>query len=343
MYLPNNDEENIILIPVTEENAMDNRVTIIIPCYNEEEALPLYFKAVDPVISSIDDFVFDFILIDDGSKDKTWNIMKGIYETRKDVTIIKETRNYGQQNALFTALLKATGDYVIMMDVDLQDPVELLKDICQKFKEGYDVVNPKRACREKDTFIKRTTAGMFYRFMNFIEGQTVIPENVNNYRGMSRKVVDQINALPEKEKMVFSMTAFVGYKSVEIPFTRQERDAGETKYSIKRLFQVAFTTISCCTSRPLDYPIFFGGVSTCFFSLSSLVLFILYILAACNVMGGYRDISLWMLISFAFLGFSLLMVAIGIIGVYLRNILVNTRNRPMALIEEIHTPKEKKD
>ena len=320
-----------------------NKVSIIIPCYNEEEALPLYFEAVDKVICNIQDFKFDFILVDDGSKDKTWDVMNRLYNERNDLTIIKETRNYGQQNALFTGLEKATGDYVIMMDVDLQDPVDLIPDICSKFKEGYDVVNPKRASRKKDSFFKRTTAGMFYRFLNFIEGRKIIPENVNNFRGLSRRVVDSINSLPEKEKTVMSVTTFVGYKSIELPFTRAKRDAGKTKYSIRHLFQVAFNTISSCTSRPLDYPALIGGFSFVFFFFSSLVLFILYILGVCKVIYPYSQITLWMVISFIFLGFSILTLCIGIVAVYLRNILVNVRDRPMSIIDEIKTPENKEN
>lgn len=319
------------------------KVTIVVPCYNEEEALPLYFKAVDPVIEKITDFSFDFLLIDDGSKDHTWDIMNRLYVERDDVTIIKESKNFGQQNALFTALLAVKGDYVITMDVDLQDPVELIADICKKFSEGYDMVNPKRACRKEDGFLKRTTAGMFYRFVNCIEGKKVIPENVNNFRGMSRRVIDTINSMPEKDKNVIQMGSIVGFKTCEIDFARAKRDAGKTKYSYKRLFQVAFDIIASCTSRPLYFPVMFGGVFTCFFSVSSLALLLCYILGQCGAMYPYSQITLWMVISFVFLGFSILSLFIGIIGVYLRNVLINTRNRPMAIVDVIKTPEDKKN
>ncbi len=318
------------------------KVSIIVPCYNEEEALPLYFKAVDKVICDIQDYIFDFVIVDDGSKDKTWDVMNRLYNERNDLTIIKETTNYGQQNALFTGLSKATGDYVIMMDVDLQDPVELIKDICEKFTEGYEVVNPKRASRKEDTFLKKTTAGMFYKFLNTIEGKKIIPENVNNFRGLSRRVVDDLNALPEKEKKVVSLVTYLGYKSVEVPFSRAKRDVGKTKYNVKNLFKAAFDIISSCTSRPLDYPFVIGGISTFFFSLSSLVLLILYILGQCDVMYRYSQITLWMVISFMFLGFSILTFILGVIAIYLRNILLNVRDRPMSYIEEMKTPEEKK-
>ncbi len=319
------------------------KVTIVVPCYNEEEALPLYFKAVDPVISRISDFQFDFILIDDGSKDHTWDVMNRLYVERKDVTILKESKNFGQQNALFTALLYVKGDYVITMDVDLQDPVELIKDICQKFSEGYDMVNPKRACRKEDSFMKRTTAGMFYRLVNRLEGKEVIPENVNNYRGMSRRVIDTINAMPEKDKNVITMASIVGFKTCEVDFSRAKRDAGTTKYSFKRLFQVAFDIISTCTSRPLYFPVMFGGFFSALFSVSSLVLFILYLCAAAGAIGGYGTIVLWMVISFIMLGFSVLCLFVGIIGVYLRSVLINSRSRPMAIVDVVKTKEEKEN
>ena len=319
------------------------KTTIVVPCYNEEEALPLYFKAVDPVLKKIEDYEFDFILIDDGSKDHTWDVMNRLYNERNDITILKESRNYGQQNALFTALYYAKGDYVITMDVDLQDPVELIREICEKFTEGYDMVNPKRACRKEDSFLKRTTAGMFYHLVNSLEGKEIIPENVNNFRGMSRRVIDTINEMSEKDKNVITMASFVGFKTCEVDFSRAKRDAGKTKYSFKRLFQVAFDIISSCTSRPLYFPVMFGGFFSIFFSLSSLVLFLLYIVEQAGAIRSYGQISLWMLISFVFLGFSILSLFVGIIGVYLRSVLINTRNRPMAIIDTIKTKEEKKN
>ena len=173
-------------------------ISIILPCYNEEEALPLYFQNVDPIIKEIKDYNFNFILVNDGSKDKTLEVMNELYQKRDDIEIVNLARNFGQNPAIYAGLSVCDSDFTIVMDADLQDPVELIKTITEKFSEGYDVVSPHRANRKSDTWFKRTTAGLFYKFVNAIEGKKVIPENVNAFRGVSRRVVKLFNELPNK-------------------------------------------------------------------------------------------------------------------------------------------------
>ncbi len=316
------------------------KVSIVIPCYNEEEALPLYFKAVDPVISKIEDYIFDFVLVNDGSKDKTLEVMNQLYFEREDITIVNETRNYGQNAALTAGLLSATGDYVIMMDVDLQDPVELIADICKKFTEGYEVVNPHRSNRKEDSWFKRTTAGMFYKFINMLEGKTVIPENVNCFRGLSRRAVDAINALEEKDRYYVALVPLVGFKTVSIDFTRQTRTAGKSKYgNLGKLFNYAFNLISTTTAKPLYFPIKFGAISACFSFVVFLVFFILFFCL--------RQYSSYFLLVFTIflLAFftSVIIFFLGINSLYLHNILINTRNRPTTNIEAVVRPEDKKN
>ncbi len=316
------------------------KVSIVIPCYNEEEALPLYFKAVDPVISNIKDYTFDFVLVNDGSKDKTLEVMNNLYTERNDITIVNETRNYGQNAALTAGLLSAKGDYVIMMDVDLQDPVELLADICEKFTQGYEVVNPHRSNRKEDSWVKRTTAGMFYKFINMLEGKTVIPENVNCFRGLSRRAVDAINALEEKDRYYVSLIPLVGFKTISIDFTRQKRTAGKSKYgNLGKMFNYAFNLISTTTAQPLYFPIKFGSISACFSFVASIVFLVLYF-----CLHNYRSIMLLMFAIFLLAFFtSVIIFFIGVNSLYLHNILINTRNRPTTNIETVARPEDKVD
>lgn len=311
-----------------------SKVSIILPCYNEEESLPLFFEAVDPVIKAIDGFEFDFVLVDDGSKDATIDVMTALYLSRNDITIVKESRNFGQNAAFSAGLMTAKGDYVVMMDADLQDPVELLVDICEKFKEGYDVVNPHRTNRKSDSFLKRTTAKMFYSFCNILEGKKVIPENVNCYRGLSRRAVDYLNSLPEKDRFYVSIVPLVGFKTIELDFTRKPRKAGKSKYNIGKMFNYAFNLISTSTARPLYFPIIFGSVTGCLNLLLSIIFAILW------------GVLKYPYHYFFFLFFGLLLVSviiffIGILGLYLHNILINTRERPTYNIEQIRTPEDK--
>ena len=313
------------------------KVSIIIPCYNEEEALPLYFEAVDPIISKIEGYTFDFVLVNDGSKDKTLEVMNDIYMKRNDVTAVNETRNYGQ-NAAFTAgLLSATGDHVIMIDVDLQDPVDLIPKICEKFTEGYEVVNPHRSNRKEDSWFKRTTAGIFYKFINFLEGKEVIPENVNCYRGLSRRAVDAINALEEKDRFYVSLIPLVGFKTTSIDFTRQKRTVGKSKYSLSKLFNHAFNLISTTTAKPLYFPIKFGAISSCVCFVFSVLFIILF---CCLTRGNFAHLLMFFIFLLGFFA-SIIIFFIGINSLYMHNILINTRNRPTTNIETVFRPEDK--
>lgn len=317
------------------------KVSVVLPCYNEEESLPLYFKAVDPILKKITDYTFDFVLVNDGSKDKTYEVMKKLHEERKDITVVNESRNYGQ-NAAFTAgLMVAKGDYVIMMDADLQDPVELLISICEKFSEGYDVVNPHRASRQTDSYFKRTTAGIFYRFINRLEGKNVIPENVNCFRGLSRKAVDALLSYPEKDRYYVAMVPLIGLKNCNIDFVRQKREAGESKYNISKMFNYAFNLISTTTAQPLYFPIKFGAISSGFSFVGMLVSLVLWILSLVDVLPWDELYTRVALIVFSIFFASFLVIFfIGIVCLYLHNILINTRGRPTTTIDEVLEKKE---
>ena len=317
-------------------------ISVVIPCYNEEESLPLYFKAVDPVIAKIENYKFDFVLVNDGSKDKTLDVMNELYMNRDDITIVNESRNMGQNAALHAGLITAKGDYVVMMDVDLQDPVELLAEIAKKFDEGYEVVNPHRASRKTDSWFKRTTAGIFYKFINALEGKKVIPENVNCFRGISRRAVEAINALPEKDRFYVSIIPLVGFKTCYIDFERQKRDAGKSKYSFSKLFTHAFNLISTTTSKPLYFPIKFGAISMALTGLTSLVFLIL--MWVFKISSEYPN-QLYQFLFFLFFilfACSVVIFFIGIIALYLHNILINTRQRPTTFIDQVYRPEDKK-
>lgn len=317
------------------------RISIILACYNEQESLPLFFNAVDPVIKDIKDYQFDFVLVNDGSKDHTLQVMSDLYQTRNDITVVSLSKNFGQNPAISAGLNTATGDYVIMMDADLQDPVAIIKDIAEKFTEGYEVVNPQRNSRKKDSFFKRSTAGLFYKFINHLERKEIIPQEVNCFRGLSRKAVNEINSLSEKDRYLVIEVPLIGYKTCYIEFSRDKRQVGHSKYNFDKMFMYAFNNISAGTARPLYKAITIGACSTLFFLLSSLALLIVYILELTNVINFYSSIPVFLLISCMFLAVSIVIFFIGINGLYEHNILINTRNRPTYIIEEIKKPENK--
>ncbi len=302
-------------------------ISVILPCYNEEEALPLYFKSADPIIAEIPDYSFRFILVDDGSKDRTFTIMNELYEKRDDIEVVSLAGNYGQNAAIYAGLSVCKSDYAIVMDVDLQDPVELLKDFAKKFSEGYEIVSPRRVDRKTDGFFKRTTAKMFYRFANKLEGKEILPENVNMFRGFSKRVVDIINSAPSKDRLFLNDIARIGCKTCYINFTRHKRSSGTSKYNINKMFNHAFNIISSGTSRPLYSLIKVGAISTFITAL----IFIALLVTECvvNRAGFYPLITTFFIISAIFLGVSILIFVIGIIAIYLHNILLNSRNEPI--------------
>lgn len=313
-----------------------NTISIILPCYNEEESLDLYFKEVDNYLKSIEDFSFNFILVNDGSTDKTLDVIKRLYDNRDDISYISLSRNFGQVPALLAGLDYSKSDYVIMMDVDLQDPLSLIGEIVSKFKEGYEVVNPHRTNRLKDGFIKRKTASFFYKFINKLEGKTVVENNVNCFRGLSKRVVDEIKNSPEKDKYLLGIIKYVGFKTCTIDFKREERQTGQSKYNLKKMTKYALDNISSTTSNPLYYAIKFTAfilpLSICFF-ISMLVLFILSY-PSIDIITNYSLYSILFIISCCLLFSSVILLFISIISIYLHNILINTRNRKTYIIEE---------
>ena len=319
------------------------KISIIIPCYNEETSLPLYFECVNTVINNIKDYEFEFVLVNDGSNDNTLSVMNDLYNQRNDIMIVSLSRNFGQ-NAAFSAGLKVcNGDYAITMDSDLQDPVNLIQKIAEKFSEGYEVVNPHRVDRSTDSFFKRKSASFFYKFINKIEGKTIAPENVNCFRGLSRRVIDEINNLTEQDRYLRTEASFVGYKTCMIDFKREKRVAGESKYNASKLFIHAFDNISTMTQKPLYFPIQFGAISSVLTFINMIIFFILFIISCVNYYFYNVAYGPLFIVSVILFVTSLIIFFIGIIGLYLHNVLINTRNRPNYIIDIIKKQEDKNE
>ncbi len=317
-------------------------VSIILPCYNEELSLPIYFEAVDNILKDVKDYDIDFILVNDGSSDKTQEVIEDLYNKRNDVNYVTLSRNYGQNPALTAGLDASTSDYIIMMDADLQDPLELVIAILDAFSQGYDVVSPHRTSRKSDGAFKRLSAGAFYKVVNKLEGKQVIPENVNCFRGLSRRAVDAIKAFPEKDRLLVGEIPLVGYKSCQIDFTRQKRSAGSSKYNVSKMFNYSFDIISSTTTKPLYFPIKFGAIGSCIFGVSTLALLITYIILYVQRSGNASILGVSTIISAILFAAFLIIFFIGLLAMYQHNIQINTRNRPVYFADRI-VRKEDKD
>ena len=313
-------------------------VTIIVPCYNEEEMLPLFLKKAEELFIDNDKYSFDFIYVDDGSKDKTLEILREASLKSERISYISLSKNCGQDPALSAGLKKATGDCAIMIDCDMQDPPELIFQLLEKYEEGYDVVNPQRSKRETDTYFKKTSSGIFYRFVNKMAKKEVVPPNVSMYRLLSRKALDYLNSLPESDRIIRSEVPFIGLKTCYIKFERQQREAGKTKYNFHRMFDLGERTLVDSTTGLLTMVLKIGLLFSFVGFLGMLGCIIAYIIINANLDIGtgltYFHLIFALIIFVGILIVGVLSIVVYIPCMYLKVIHINTQNRPTYLIGE---------
>lgn len=302
------------------------KLTIVAPMYNEQEMIPYFFEKINEIINQINDFKVTILCVNDGSKDQTLNLLKKQREEQKNIHIVSFSRNFGHESAVAAGLKYADGDAVIIMDADLQDPPELILEMIKLFKEGYDVINAKRINRKKDPFLKRITAELFYNVIGKLSGKIKVPNNVGNYRLMSRRVVDHVNQLTEKNHVFRVQVPYVGYKTTEIEFIRPKRLKGETHYNYHSMVKLAGDSITSSSIVPLRWSFIFGLIFGVISFISFIVCLILYF--AINLS------SVWMLISFISIWGSIILISIGIVGEYVGRTLIESQNRPLFYVEE---------
>ena len=252
------------------------KYSIIVPAYNEEKSLQLFYDAVTPIMESLGE-EYEIIIVNDGSRDATKEILDGLAEKDKRVKACHFSRNFGQQPALLCGMELATGDAVIAMDADLQDPPEVALEMIAKWKEGYDVVHGKRRRRTGETAFKKATAFLYYRFMRKIT-KMEMPKDVGDFKLYDRKVVDAIVSLGEHDRLLRAQVTWVGFKQTFVEFDRPERVAGETHYTLKKMIKLAESGIFPNTDYTLTLPIKLG-VCLGFLSLAC---FITFIVLACT-------------------------------------------------------------
>ena len=306
------------------------KLTIVVPMYNEEEMIPLFFEEINKVIDQITSFNTSILCVNDGSKDGTLNALKKQREIQKNIHIVSFSRNFGHEAAVAAGLNHADGDAVIVMDADLQDPPSLILEMIKKFDEGYDVVNAKRVNRKKDPFLKRVTAEMFYKVIGKLSGKIKVPNNVGNYRLMSKRVVKLINELSEKNHVFRVQVPYVGFKTTEVEFVRPERPKGETHYNYKSMFKLAGDSITSSSITPLRWPFKWGIILAIITILIAVINVILYF----NSVIGNNGLNLTIIggvISFAT---SLILISIGLIGEYIGRVLIESQNRPLYYVDE---------
>ena len=319
---------------------MDNKVKlyVVVPCYNEEPVLmetsrqmkELFTKMESEGLISPDSRI---VFVDDGSKDKTWDIIDGLTKSDKVFAGIKLAHNAGHQNAVFGGLMtvKDECDCAISIDADLQDDINVIPEMVENFKNGYDVVYGVRKKRDTDTFFKRTTAVGFYKLMNFMGVKIVF--NHADYRLMSKRALDALADFPERNMFLRGMVPLVGFKSTSVYYDRNERFAGESKYPLKKMLSFAFDGITSFSISPIRMISVLGAV-VCVFALA-MAIYALVEKILGNTGAGWASLmmSIW------FIG-GVQLLSVGLIGEYIGKLYKEVKRRPRYIIEAYINEKE---
>ena len=305
------------------------KISLIIPMYYEQEVAEVCYKSVKKVLNELNEtYEHEIIFINDGSKDKTLDILQKIAEFDKNVKIISFSRNFGHQAAVTAGLKYATGDAIIIIDADLQDPPELIPDMIAKWEQGYEVIYGKRKRRDGESAFKLFTAKAFYATLNKLS-DIEIPKDTGDFRLVDKKVVDVINLLPEHNKFLRGLFSWVGFEQYAYEYERKERFAGKTKYPLKKMLKLASDGIIGFSTKPIKI---IGGFGVTFVIISIIIL-LYYILS--KIFGWTNVIKGWTSIMFAitFVG-GVVLLALWIIGEYLVRIYDETKQRPQYIIKK---------
>ncbi|WP_421081052.1 glycosyltransferase family 2 protein [Serratia fonticola] len=302
------------------------KISLVVPVYNEEEAIPLFYKSVREYKEFADKDI-EIVFVNDGSSDKTENIISALSLADEKIKIINFTRNFGKEPALFAGLEASSGDVIIPIDVDLQDPIEVIPLLLNKWENGADVVLAKRIDRQCDGRIKRKTAEWFYRIHNKIS-KPAIEENVGDFRLMSREVVDNIKLLPERNLFMKGILSWVGGKVDIVEYSRAQRVAGSSKFNGWKLWNLAIEGITSFSTFPLRVWAYIGFfVATLSFIYGAWMILDKIIWG--NPVAGYSSI----IVSILFLG-GVQLIGIGVLGEYVGRIYVETKRRPRYIVKK---------
>ncbi len=302
-------------------------ISLVVPVFNEDNTIDFFYNEVkkNHFLSKKD---VEIIFINDGSTDDTEIKIEEIIRKDPNITLINLSRNFGKESALFAGLEASKGKFVVPIDVDLQDPIYIIEVMFEKIINGYDVVLAKRVDRSSDSYIKRNTANIFYKIHNLISDINIEP-NVGDFRMMTRAVVDSITSLSETQIFMKGILSWVGYNTTIVTYRREKRCAGDTKFRILKLWNLAIEGITSFSTVPLKLWTYLGLA----ISLSSFLYAINLILNKLifgNDVAGYPSI----MVSILFLG-GIQLIGIGVIGEYLGRVYMETKRRPRYIIRDI--------
>jgi len=311
------------------ENASSSRpvLSIIAPVYNEEAILHELYRRVSQVMDEQFGEPWELVLVNDGSWDRSYEIMLELHEQDPRVHIVNFSRNFGHQIAITAGMDYAQGQAVVIIDADLQDPPEVILDLVAKWREGYEVVYAIRRERKGETWFKLWTAKMFYRIINKITGVD-IPLDTGDFRLLDRKAVDALRRIREHHRFMRGLSVWIGFRQTGVTYVREERFAGETKYPLRKMLKFAMDGITSFSYLPLQFATYLGFIIA---GLSVLGILITIILRLSGSQAFYGQATT--LVMVLFLG-GIQLISLGIIGEYLGRIYDEVKNRPLYIVDE---------
>lgn len=304
------------------------KISVIIPMYYEEEVAEECYKRMTFVLQNIENYDYEIICINDGSRDKTLSILENLAIRDKRLKVLSFSRNFGHQCAVTAGLKYVTGDAIVIIDADLQDPPELIPQMLEKWEQGYEVIYGKRKVRKGESAFKLMTAKMFYKTLNALS-DVEIPKDTGDFRLVDRKVVDVVNSLPEHNKFLRGLFSWVGYKQYAYEYERQERFAGKTKYPLKKMLKLASDGIISFSTKPIKMVGMLGVISIVISIIILIYALISYIFKLNQLSAGWT--SIMVAITF-FAGVQLL--SLWIISEYLGRVYDEAKGRPQYIVDK---------
>lgn len=313
------------LNPRTE---LPSTLSLVVPVYNEQDAIPIFLHEVYDLFDSSKKPRIELIFINDGSRDNTLAVLSQAMEKDSRIMVVDLSRNFGKEAALSAGLKHATGQVVVPIDVDLQDPPELILDMIKKWQEGYDVVLGKRANRDSDSWAKKASAGWFYRIHNKIANPQ-IPEQVGDFRLMDRSVVEALNRLPENHRFMKGLFAWVGFPTATVHYERPVRSAGESKFNGWKLWNFALEGLTSFSTAPLRIWTYVGMVISGVSLLYAAYIAVHVLISGIDV-PGYASL----MVAITFFG-GVQLIGIGVLGEYLGRAYTEAKRRPTYIVREV--------
>lgn len=302
-------------------------VSVVIPCFNESEVIDFTVEELLSVTNSISNYKFELIFVNDGSSDDTESKLLAYSKQHENIRTISFSRNFGHQQAVSAGLDVSTGDAVVLIDADLQDPPKVIYDMIVKWEEGFDVVYGTRASREGESWFKRVTAKSFYRLLSYLS-EVQIPLDTGDFRLMDRQVVDHLIAMPEKSRFIRGMVSWIGFNQTAITYERSARFAGESKYPLTKMIKFGLDGILSFSVKPLKLSIMMGFVCSGI-SMLMLLYFVYVRIMTDHWVSGWTSLF----VAILFMG-GVQLISIGIVGEYVARIYKESKNRPLYIIKE---------